>query len=143
MQAKRTQCGAALVEFALVASLLFLVLFGIIEFGLLFADRATLGLAAREAARSAALGTKIGDVRKRAVGSATGLSLTPANVTLEKSADSGATWTALGDAGTTNDATPKDLIRATVTYAHPLITGLIFTGTTKTLTAQAVMQREP
>ena len=47
--------GAALVEFALVSTLLFLLLFGIIEVGLLLGDQAQVGAAAREAARAAAL----------------------------------------------------------------------------------------
>lgn len=47
--------GAALVEFAVVAPLLFLVLFGIIEFGQIFKVRQTCQHAAREGCRIAIL----------------------------------------------------------------------------------------
>ena len=49
------QTGAAAVEFALIASLLFMVLFGIIEFGRLFNELEVLNSAAREGARVAAV----------------------------------------------------------------------------------------
>jgi Flp pilus assembly protein TadG len=52
---RRSQEGAAAVEFALIASLLFLVLFGIIEFGRLFSELEVLNSAAREGARAAAV----------------------------------------------------------------------------------------
>ena len=43
--------GVAVVEFALVVPLLLLILFGIIEFGILFYDKAVITNASREAAR--------------------------------------------------------------------------------------------
>ncbi len=142
MREIRCQRGAALVEFALVSGLLMLLLFGIIEMGLIFSDQATLAQAAREAARSASLGSAISTVITRAENTATGLSLSSNNITLEKSADNGTTWTALGNTGTVNDAVTGNLIRVTVTYSHPLVTSLVFSGSTKTLTARLVMQRE-
>ncbi len=51
----RDERGAAAVEFALVASLLFLFLFGIIEFGRIFSELEVLNSAAREGARAAAV----------------------------------------------------------------------------------------
>ena len=51
----RNERGAAAVEFALVASLLFLFLFGIIEFGRIFSELEVLNSAAREGARVAAV----------------------------------------------------------------------------------------
>ena len=48
--------GAALVEFALIALLLMTLAIGIIDFGLLAKDKLSLGGAAREGAREAALG---------------------------------------------------------------------------------------
>lgn len=47
--------GASMVEFALVAPLLFLLLFGIIEFGVIMYDQVALRNASREGARQAAL----------------------------------------------------------------------------------------
>ncbi len=128
--------GAALVEFALVSGLLCLLLFGIIEVGLLFGDQALVGAAAREAARSAAT------AKGRGVSGGAGLPLSAANIVLEKSAD-GTAWTTLGGTGAKNDAVSNtDLIRATVAYSHPLVTSFVFTGSARTLTAKMVMRRE-
>ncbi len=139
---KQLQRGAALVEFALISSLLFLLLFGIIEIGLILGDQTQVGQAAREAARSAAVGSTVEAAQATAVSAGTGLRLTSASVYLEKSADGGATWSALGDTGGANNAASGSLIRATVSYAHPLVTSLIFTGSTRLLTSKMVMQRE-
>jgi len=139
---KQLQRGAALVEFALISSLLFLLLFGIIEVGLILGDQTQVSQAAREAARSAAVGSTVEAAQATAVSAGTGLRLTSASVYLEKSADSGATWSALGDTGGANNAASGSLIRATVSYAHPLVTSLIFTGSTRLLTSKMVMQRE-
>jgi Flp pilus assembly protein TadG len=51
MKMIKCQKGAAAVEFAIVAPLLFIILFGIIEFGLLFFDKAIITNASREGAR--------------------------------------------------------------------------------------------
>ena len=51
----RSESGAAAVEFAIVASLLFMVLFGVIEFGRIFNELEVLNSAAREGARVAAV----------------------------------------------------------------------------------------
>ena len=141
MKRKSTQRGAALVEFALVSGLLLLLLFGIIELGLLFGDQALVSAAAREGVRSAAVGDPITTAQSHAVSGGSGLPLTTANVVLEKSAD-GTTWAALGSSGSNNNAVSGNFVRATVTYAHPLVTAYIFAGTTKTLTAKLVMRRE-
>lgn len=139
---RRQQYGAALVEFALVSVLLFLILFGIIEVGLLLGSQAQVGAAAREAVRAAALGSTVGEAQTRGANAGTGLHLTAASVFLEKSAD-GTIWVPLGDNGSVNDATAgSSLVRATVTYNHPLVTTFIFSGSTKLLTAKLVMQRE-
>jgi Flp pilus assembly protein TadG len=139
---RRCRRGAALIEFVIVVSLLILMLFGIIEVGLLFKDQATISQAAREAARSAAVGSSTTTAKNRAVNTAAGITLATSNVTLEKSTDNGSTWTTLGDSGSNNDAVAGNLIRATVTYNHSLVTSLIYTGGTKTLTAKMIMRRE-
>ena len=138
----RRRRGAVLVEFALVSGLLCLLLFGIIEVGLLFGDQALVGAAAREAVRSAAVGDPTATAKSRGVSGGAGLFLSAANIALEKSAD-GVVWVALGDAGAKNDALSNvSLVRATVTYSHPLVTSYVFTGGTRTLTARLVMRRE-
>ena len=140
---RRSQRGAALVEFALISGLLFLILFGIIEVGLLLGDQAQVGEAAREGARAAATGSQTLAAETSAANAGVGLHLTTGNVLLEKSADGGNTWAALGNsAAGTNDAVSGSLVRATVTYNHPLVTTYIFSGSTKLLTSKMVMQRE-
>lgn len=49
---RKEQRGAELVEFALTASLLFLLLFGIVEFSVALFDKATITNAGREGART-------------------------------------------------------------------------------------------
>lgn len=51
----RSQTGAAAVEFALIAAVLFMLVFGIIEFGRIFNELEVLNSAAREGARTAAV----------------------------------------------------------------------------------------
>jgi Flp pilus assembly protein TadG len=48
----RDEKGGSLIEFAVIAPLLFVIVFGIIEFGLLFYDMAMITNASREGARS-------------------------------------------------------------------------------------------
>lgn len=139
---KRTsRRGAALVEFALVGALLCLLLFGIVEVGLIFGDQTQVGAAAREAARSLSVGETTTNARSRATAAGVGLSRSATTVTLESSLD-GTVWTALGDTGSANTAPAGNLVRATVTYRHPLVTSFVFAGTTRTLTARLVMRRE-
>jgi Flp pilus assembly protein TadG len=54
--------GVALVEFALIALLLMTLAMGIIDFGILAKDKLTLGSAARDGAREAALGGNLTSV---------------------------------------------------------------------------------
>ncbi|MGF1596914.1 MAG: TadE/TadG family type IV pilus assembly protein [Acidimicrobiales bacterium] len=54
---RRSERGAALVEFALVAPLLLILVFGIIEFGVAFHRSQAVAASAREAARLASLST--------------------------------------------------------------------------------------
>lgn len=142
---QRRRRGVALVEFALCASLLMLLLFGILDVGLLLGDRAALGAAAREAARSLAVGSAPAVATDRAIASS-GLPLQAANIILERTtpdvSGNPQAWVAVGVSGEGNDASPGDFVRATIRYDHPLITPLVFSGATKTVTASLVMRRE-
>lgn len=51
----RAQCGQSMVEFALTATVTFLILFGIIDFAILYANRVTATNAAASAVRYAAV----------------------------------------------------------------------------------------
>jgi Flp pilus assembly pilin Flp len=72
--------GAAAVEFALVALLLFTLIFAVIQFGYTFFEYVSIAHAAREGVRWAALGATAETVEAHAIGAAPGLD--PARVTL-------------------------------------------------------------
>ena len=57
-----TQNGAALVEFAIVLPLLLILVFGIIEFGVMFYDKAVITNASREGARAGITGVADSDI---------------------------------------------------------------------------------
>jgi Flp pilus assembly protein TadG len=59
----RREDGAAAVEFAIVSTVLFLIVFGIIEFGRTYSQYEVLQGAAREGARRAAVGATVTQVR--------------------------------------------------------------------------------
>ena len=64
-QARRARHGQSLVEFAMVAPLFFLLVFGITDFGRLFFTKLTLQHALREAGRYAVTGQKFGGTTNR------------------------------------------------------------------------------
>jgi Flp pilus assembly protein TadG len=68
----RGEDGAAAVEFALVVSLLFVLLFGIMEFGLAFFQLQSLRSATREGARAAAIGADAGEISDAIVAGSSG-----------------------------------------------------------------------
>lgn len=80
MRKLREQRGAAAVEFALIAPLLFMLIFGITEFGLAWSQREVFIQAAREGARFAAVGCEDGgcdngEVATRVTNAAVGYTL--------------------------------------------------------------------
>ncbi len=82
--------GAAAVEFALVAPVLLLLLFGIIEFSKAFHNQANLSAAAREGARSMALGHTPAEGRAAVRAAAGGLTLPDARITMTPTSCAGA-----------------------------------------------------
>ena len=145
----RNKRGAVLVEFAIVVILLMTLVFGIIEFGLLIKDYLTLSHAAREGARSAALGSPTTVLEPRIDEMTIALSGGTVTKTLEYSADGGAGWNTLGDQGSDpveNNADMGDLIRVTLTYPHQLVAGGILPflgdGNSMTITGNMIMRRE-
>jgi len=145
----RNQRGAALVEFTIVALLLFTLLFGIIEFGLLIKDYLTLSHAAREGARSAALGSTTTVINDRIDDMTIALSGGDVTPTLEKSTDDGGSWVSLGNAGTDpdkNNAATGNLVRVTISYPHQLVAGgilpFIGSGGSMTISGNMIMRRE-
>lgn len=151
----RNKRGAALVEFTIVLLILMVLVFGIIEFGLLIKDYLTLSHAAREGARSAALGTQTtgpgdnDDINDRIGETTIALSGGTVTRTLEYSTDGGTGWNTLGDKGTDpdeNDAPIGSLIRVKLSYPHQLVAGGILPflgdGNTMTISGNMVMRRE-
>ncbi len=141
--------GAALVEFAIVVSLLFTLVFGIIEFGLMMKDYLTLNQAAREGVRSAAVGSPTSVVETRVRNSAATLNAAQITITLQKRTDVTGAWGALGNStdGQYNNALPGDQVRVLLAYPHTLVTGRFFSwmaggGTSIALHGDMVMRRE-
>jgi Flp pilus assembly protein TadG len=139
---RRDTRGAVLVEFALVSMVLLVLVFGMVEYGLLISERLSIQQAAREGARSAAIGEVTSNVTTKVLNSAPGIPLTSANVTLEKQTGSGS-WGSLGNTtdGTQNNAVFGDYVRVTVRFNHSWITQL-FSSSPTVDTAQMVSRRE-
>jgi Flp pilus assembly protein TadG len=68
----RGEGGASAVEFALVAPLLFMLVFAIIGFGVAFMQMQTIRGALREGGRAAATGSSANEVRNHVLASSTG-----------------------------------------------------------------------
>jgi Flp pilus assembly protein TadG len=125
--------GAAAVEFALLLPLLVLIVFGVIDFGRAINAQITLTQAAREGARSLALGQST-TYQSRAQTAAIGLG----GVTVTDLPDSkGVTGCPAGSAQTGDDA----VVHVTYTFSFITPIGSIF-GPTKSLTAEGVMPCE-
>jgi len=105
--------GASAVEFALVASLLFLILFGVIQFGIAYNRVQGINSAGREGARAASMGVPIVNVVSRAKGAQSLFQSNDVTVDIEYSNDNGSTWTtvcsAAGTPCTTQTTTPCPL----------------------------------
>ncbi len=146
--------GATTVELAMVAPLLIFLLFGIIEFGLMVKDLVGVNQAAREGARSAAVGATPSTLDTRIAGAAptingADLSITYDYRAFDESTGTWGSWTTLGTDGGENNAEAGDQIRITINYPHQLVTGGLFAGLaddpetgTVTLNTAIVMQRE-
>lgn len=146
--------GAVAVEFALIAPVLMILLFGAIEFGLAFKDLLVLNQAAREGARAASVGDTVSAVLSRIDSAASTLDYQDMTITLERRHLVGGTWTSwctLGDAASVNqnDATVGAQVRVHIVYPHTLVTGLLFSrlatnadGASFNLQSEMVMRRE-
>jgi hypothetical protein len=64
--------GAAAVEFAIVAPLLFMLVFAVIQFGIAFLEVQTIRGAVREGGRAAAVGGTVDEARDKVIEAATG-----------------------------------------------------------------------
>ncbi len=151
---KMKRRGATTVELAMVAPLLIFLLFGIIEFGLMVKDLVGVNQAAREGARSAAVGATPTTLDARIAGAAPTINTDTLAIqyhyrSFDEGAGSWSSWQTLGTDGSENNAQPGDQLRITVQYPHQLVTGGLFAGLaddpesgTITLNTAIVMQRE-
>jgi Flp pilus assembly protein TadG len=133
--------GAALVEFAIVVMLLLVLVFGMIEYGLLISERLAMQQAAREGARSAAIGDTTSSVTTRVISSAPGITIVSGDITIQKQPAASGSWVALGNAGSQNDASFGDYVKVTVTKNHTWVTGL-FSSSPTSISASMVARRE-
>jgi len=146
---RRREDGASAVEFALLAPLLLLLLFGIIAFGLLFAQALALGNSAGQAARYGVVNNSIprtcADVVTEARNSAAPLVLLPAaGVTITRGSSS---TTATGVCGTPTNkpctgSQPTDNIYVTLTFDADVLVPIPGMGSTKRLTGLGVFRCE-
>jgi Flp pilus assembly protein TadG len=124
VKSRQDERGAAMVEFALVAPLLLLMVLGIAEFGRAYNVQANLSQAAREGVRVMALQNDVAGAIAATKTAAPTLILTNISVTPASCIASG--------------TTPAATATVTVTYSFTFITKLF--GTSKTLTGKGVMR---
>ena len=87
--------GASAVEFAIVASLLLMILFGTVQFGIAFNRTQGLNAAAREGARVAIIGAPEADVVTRVTQAQSLFVASDVRVSIDYSLDDGTTWTSV------------------------------------------------
>ena len=135
----------------MVAPLLLLLLFGIVEFGMMFHTQMQLNNMTREGARTAAVGALPTNVTTRVTSSGslntTGLTVTTQYRTY--ASGSWSSWATLGTSGTSNNAPSGAEIRVQAAYPYHLTVGALFaalvsdpTNQIETLHCTVMMRRE-
>jgi Flp pilus assembly protein TadG len=115
----RGEDGAAAVEFAIVATLFFMLVFGIIDFGFAFHSWNNTANAAREGARKGAVDSDVGDIQARTMQAASTLDPAKLTVVVECSTDGGGSFST-GLCGASLEE--GDIVRVTVNYVYDMIT---------------------
>jgi Flp pilus assembly protein TadG len=92
---KREERGASAVEFAIIVSVLLLILFGIIQFGIAYNRVQGLESAGREGARTASIGAQVSDVVPRVRAAQSLFTSTDVLVDISWSADNGTSYTSI------------------------------------------------
>jgi len=148
------QRGTTTVELAIVAPLLIFLLFGIIEFGLMVKDLVGINQAAREGARTAAVGATPATITTRIAGSAPTIDTSQLTTLYEyrsydEDSSTWGNWTVLGTSDGQNNASDGDQIRISLEYPHQLVTGGVFASLaddpeqgTVSLETAIIMRRE-
>jgi Flp pilus assembly protein TadG len=135
----RRQDGAAAVEFAIVASLLFMLIFGIIDFGFAFHAWNNTANAAREGARRAAVDSDQSDIVNRTQQAARNLDTTKLTITVECSTNDGVTFGACLQSDQWQEG---DIVRVSVDYLYDLVTpfGAFVPGVGPTLNVHSMSE---
>jgi Flp pilus assembly protein TadG len=115
----RREEGAAAVEFAIVASLFFMLVFGIIDFGFAFHSWNNAANAAREGARLAAVDANVGEIAQRARDAAVTLDQSKMTVSVLCSRGGAAFATCPSDK---TQWMAGDIVRVIVDYQYSMIT---------------------
>ena len=110
--------GAAAVEFAIVATLFFMLVFGIIDFGFAFHSWNNAANAAREGARKAAVTADPAAIQARTIAAASTLDTTKLTVTVLCSRGGAGFTTCPAQGSWLKD----DLVRVIVNYQYNMIT---------------------
>jgi Flp pilus assembly protein TadG len=142
---RKQRRGAAVVEFAVVAPVLFVLVFGIIEYGRMVMVQQVLTNASREGARVGVLDPPAGQTSLPIVTSTinnylTAAGISGATVTAYISADSGSSWSVADPSAALYGQMVKIKISVPFTSVSWLPTPIWLGG--KTLQASTVMRRE-
>jgi Flp pilus assembly protein TadG len=139
-KAFRGRRGQSMVEFAVVAPLFFLLVFGITDFGLLFFKQETLQYAIREAGRYAVTGRSISgesredSIRDVVIQKAAGIPIVRSDIIIVSG-------------GVTNSAGgPRQMMTVSLQATHTFITPMIgkfFPSGKYTFTVQTTFMNEP
>ncbi len=100
---KQSERGTSAVEFAIVLSLLFLLVFGIIQFGIAFNRDQGLKAAAREGARVASVGASESQVATRLRDAQSLFASDDIEIAIEYSQNNGSSYTGVCDDATSDD----------------------------------------
>lgn len=119
---KREERGAAAVEFAIVITVFFMVLFGIIQFGIAYNRAQGLQAGAREGARLASVAADVGSVTTRVRAAQSLFTEADVSVKIESSTNNGSSWSVVCTACSTASTTKAcgavgTLVRVTATVA--------------------------
>jgi len=141
---KRSERGAAAVEFALVLPILLIIVFGVIDFGFLFGQKLALNNAARQAARYAAVENRTcADVKTEAVNaSAPTIVLPSSNVAIKRTSLANPCSTPATDQPC-KGSVDQDNVTVTLTFDAPVLVPIIpGLGNHKVLNATGVFRCE-
>ena len=116
----RSERGASAVEFALISAVLFMVLFGTIQFGMAFHRAQGLEAAVREGARTASIGATQQDITSRVRNAQSLFTAADVAVTFDYSTNSGTSYTAIAASATNKPCQTAglgNLVRVNATVA--------------------------